>query len=101
MSSPGKFIFDTFNGQAIDIFVSNFNGQMIEYSQISVENKYIIHGKVTNYYEKYDILELENHENKKFFIHSDNIDMFWLSGTLNIIESIGCMIPSLSLKKDV
>jgi len=101
MSSPGKFISDFYKGKVIEIFVSNFSGQVIEYSQISIENKYILHGRVICCHEEYDVLELENYDGKRFFIHACNIDAFWESGTLNITESISCMIPVADNKKNI
>lgn len=101
MASPGKLIEKLFFGRCVEIFIANFDGERIDLSQFSIANKYIVHGKVIKYYDDCDVLELENHQGKSFYINSNNIDAFWEPG-LKIMESIGVMIPSgKKLKKDL
>ena len=101
MGSPGILIEKLFKNKIIHIYLSNFDGERIEYAQSSSQNKYIIQGKVIQYHADADIIELENHLGKKIYIHAENIDMF-CEPEVNLSESIALLINTgKKLKKDV
>ena len=101
MSSLGKLIEQLFKGQAVDIFISNFDGEVLEMSQFSISNKYILTGKVIKYHDEFGVLEIENSKLEKIYVNDRNIDCFWEPG-IKITESIGVMIPSgKRLKKNI
>ena len=100
MSSLGKMIEKLFKDRMVDIFISNFDGERLEFSQFSISNKYILTGKVIKYHDEFGVLELENSERQKIYVNDRNIDCFF-DPEVNITHSVGVMIPTgKKLKKD-
>ena len=100
MSSLGKLIEILFKGRKVDIFISNFDGEVLEFSQYSISNKYILTGVVIKFHDEYGVLEIENDKLQKIYVNEKMIDCFWEPG-INVVDSMGVMIKSgKKLKKD-
>jgi hypothetical protein len=96
----GKMIEKLYQGKEVHIFISNFGAEHLQLSQVDIESKYYLHGRVVRFHDEFGVLELETHSGKRIYVNQDNIDAFF-DPEVNLSSSIGVMIKSgKKLKRD-